>query len=62
MGLVDIKVAMESRRGGADVGKCSSSWKTSTIALSGRSGSSPTLFEYLSKCMSGITTVILFAG
>jgi hypothetical protein len=63
MRWVDIKVAMESRRGRADVGKGSSSGKTSTVATTSRRPGAPSaVFEDLSKCMCGIPTVILFAG
>jgi hypothetical protein len=62
MRWVDIKITMESRRGRANMGKSSSPRKTSTVAPSGGSASPATLFQYLSEGMSGITTVILFAG
>lgn len=58
MRRVDIKIAMESRRGRADVGKGSSSRKTSPIPTSRRSEPPSAVFEDLPQCMSGITAVI----
>jgi hypothetical protein len=61
MRRVDIKIAVESRRGRTDVGKGSSSRKTSPIATSRRPGTPSAVFEDLPQCMSGITGVIIFA-